>query len=269
MGLRRCPTCVGKEITYCHSCGHRLVGDGSERSVHDNRRYCRTCCPSQPVPTALEPKRRASSTRLKSPAPKPRETTRIRKRRPLRLIASAAAVAAMGIGIALAAGGRPAPLPLAKPSAVAPELPPPPAPAPPPPVEELLVRIREIRHSDLMFERRDEVVRLLKEAAGRAGPRLEEVDVLSADYERKYEQAAARLADFTRSEAMRMAARQKYAEAFERLDGYPAAFRGSKAAEQVRLCRLDLERRRAESALQPASQTPRRVISWPEWRRPA
>jgi hypothetical protein len=114
-----------------------------------------------------------------------------------------------------------------------------------------------------MFERREEVLRLLKEAAGRSGPRLEEVDQIAAEYDRKFEQAAARLADFTRSEAMRMAAKQKYAEAIERLDGYPAAFKTSASAEQIRALRRDFERRRAESAAQPPSPPQKQFIGAP------
>lgn len=191
-----------------------------------------------------------------------RETTRIRKRSPAGLAVAAGVVVALGIGIAIAAGSPPAPTapaPVAAPPAAAPSAPPAPA-APAPTLEDLLAQIREIRRGDLMFDRRDEVVRLLKDASGRAGPRLEEIDLLAADYDRKFEQAAARLADFTRSEALRMAAKRKYDEAIERLDGYPAAFRGSKAAETLRLVRQDLERRRAESASSPSPAPQKRSL---------
>lgn len=262
---------MGKEISYCHSCGHRLLVNESEQNravMHENRRFCRTCCPSQPIAAPPVAQRRQSSTRLRMqgpPAPRLRETTRIRRRNPVTLVASAAAVVALGLGIAIAAGSSsPAPVPpgpVVAPVGAAPPAPKQPPAAPAPTIDELLVQAREIRQSDLMFDRRDDVVRLLKEAAGRAGPRLEEIDLLTADYDRKFEQAAARLADFTRSEAMRMAAKRKYAEAIERLDGYPAAFRGSKAAETLRLVRQDLERRRAESALPLSPAPPKRIVA--------
>jgi hypothetical protein len=199
------------------------------------------------------------------PAPRGRETTRIRKRNPLGLILAGAAAAALALGIALAAGSSPPPeaAPLPSGPAAAPvqvQLQPksPPAPA----LEELLSRVREISQADLMFERRDEVVGLLKEAAGRAGSRLEEVDQIAAQYGRKFEQAAARVADFTQAEAKRVAAKQRYAEAIERLDGYPAAFKASRSAEQIRALRHDFERQRAESAL-PASPPQRQIASRP------
>ena len=264
---------MGKEISYCHGCGNRLLETeqaAGQVYIHENRRFCRSCCPSlPPAETVPMPQRRHSSTRLRMqqpPGPRPRETTRIRRRNPLGLILGASAAAALAIGIALAAGGSPSvpPPPPAAPAPVQAQAEP--KPVAPPPLDEALSRIREIRQSDLMFERRAEVLALLKEASGRAGPRLEEVDQLSADYDRKFEQAAARLADFTRAEAMRMAAKQKYAEAIERLDGYPAAFKTSASAEQLRALRRDFERRQAESAAQPPSQPPRQVVRNPRWR---
>jgi hypothetical protein len=197
-----------------------------------------------------------------------RETTRIRKRSPLRIVLPAGALVALAIGIAVAAGTsssdpRPSRATVAAPPAEIPA-----APKPVPSVDELLGRIRELRQSDLLFERREEVVQLLREAGGRAGTRLEEVDQLAAEYGRKFEEAAARVADFTRSEALRMAAKQKYSEAIDRLDGYPAGFRASRSAEPLRVLRQDLERRRAESAVQPSPQAPRRVVSYPEWHCP-
>jgi hypothetical protein len=270
---------VGREISYCHSCGHRLVADESgDRGTRqqDGRWYCATCCPSQPVPAAPAAQRRHSSTRLRAQAsaPRNRESTRIRKRSPLRIVLPAAALVALALGIAIGAGGgssaplpgRAATVPAASSPAGAPAAL---KPDPSASVDELLCRIRELRESDLLFERRDQVVRLLREAGARAGGRLEQVDQLAADYDRKFEEAASRLADFTRSEALRMAAKQKYGEAIDRLDGYPAAFRASPSAGPLRMLRQDLERRRAESAVHPAPQAPRRVISFPEWRCPS
>jgi hypothetical protein len=250
---------VGKGISYCHSCGERLI----DAFQYDNRRFCRSCCPSPTVDVVPPAQRRQTSTRLRmpvGPAPKARETTRVRKRNPAGMIVAGAMAAALAVGIAVAAGGSSPPE-----AETARPLPPPvpaqtePKPAPAPSLEEALSRIRDLRQSDLMFERREEVLRLLKEAAGRSGPRLEEVDQIAAEYDRKFEQAAARLADFTRSEAMRMAAKQKYADAIERLDGYPAAFRTSKSAEQIRSLRQDFERRRAGSAV-PAPAPPQRQV---------
>jgi len=185
----------------------------------------------------------------------------VRKQRsPVGLIATGVIVAVLAIGIAVAAGGspppEPAPAPMAHPPVHAhpePKLP------PAPPLEDILSRIRDLRQSDLMFERRDEVLGLLKEAASRAGPRLEEVDQIAAEYDRKFEQAAARLADFTRSEAQRMAAKAKYADAIDRLDGFPAALRTSKSAEQIRALRREFELRRADFA-PPAPSTPQKQL---------
>jgi hypothetical protein len=267
MGYGRCPSFVGREISYCHSCGHRLVdteSDDTRPYLHEGRRFCKSCCPSQPIPV---PQRRQTSTRLRmppGPAPKPRETTRIRKRNPVAWIVAGSTAAALAVAAALASAGSPAPEPVPV-IVTAPAAPAAPTPAPAPSLDQLFARIREIRQSDLMFERRDEVLGLLKDAGARSGPRLEEVDQAAAEYDRKFEQAAARIADFTRSEAMRMAAKQKYAEAIERLDGYPAAFRTSKAAEPLRTLRRDFERRRLESP-SPAAAPQRQIVGTPRWR---
>jgi hypothetical protein len=252
---------VGREISYCTSCGDRLLGQ-------EGRGYCAACRPSSaPQPPAVPvPTRRQSSARLRQQPPaRPRETTRIRKRSVLPLLLGAAAVLALAIGIAIAAGGSSSPP--APPSSVVIVVPPSSAPAPKAPagptLDETLAQIREIRGSDLLFERREEIVRMLKDAGARAGSRLEEVDQIAADYDRKYEEAAARLADFTRSEALRMASKQKFTEALERLDGYPSSFRTSKSAEALRLLKQDLERRRAESTAPPpapSSPPPKRVL---------
>ncbi len=248
---------MGREISYCTSCGDRLLGN-------EGRGYCAACRPATPPPIPV-PTRRQTSARLRQqpPAARPRETTRIRRRNVVPLLIGAAAVLALAIGIAIAAGGSSSPPPT--PSSVVIVVPPgepasmPKAPAAPT-LDETLAQVRELRGSDLLFERREEILRLLKEAGARAGTRLEEVDQMTADYDRKYEEAAARLADFTRSEALRMATKQKFTEALERLDGYPASFRSSKSAEALRLLRQDLERRRAQAPAPPAaSQEPRRI----------
>lgn len=265
MGYGRCPFSVGKEISYCHSCGHRLL-ETEPSFQRDHRRFCASCSPADAVPFEA---RRQTSTRVRAqagPAPRPRETTRVRKKNPAALIAGAAGAAALAVGLAIAASGAPAPEPApVVPSAPQAQAPAPPKPVPGPTLEDLLSRIREIRQSDLMFDRRDEVLALLRDAAERSGPRLEEVDQIALEYDRKFEQAAARLADFTRSEAQRMAAKQRYAEAIERLDGYPAPFRTSKSAEQIRALRRDFERRRIESSPAPAGPQ-RQVVGTPRWR---
>jgi hypothetical protein len=250
---------VGKEISYCHACGHRL-----ERPfLADGRRYCEACRPADAEPEVPVTQRRQTSTRLRMQPPAPRrDTTRVRKRNPLPLVIGTAAVVAVAIGIAIAAGHSTPPAPAPSVAAV-PAAEPAPAPkAPPAPsVDETLSRIRELRASDLLYEKRLEIVRMLRELAARAGPRLEEVDLVAAEYDRKFEEAASRLADFTRSEAVRMASKQRYADAIERLDGYPEPFRASKAAESLRGLRQDLEKRRAEAAAPAAGErSPRRVL---------
>ena len=251
----RCLFDVGKEISYCHTCGHRV----DRAFLHDGRRFCETCRPAEAMSEV--PIKRQSSTRLRQQPPAPRrETTRIRKRNPVPILVGAAAVIALAIGIAIAAGQSPPPAPPAPSPAAAPA-PDPPAPKAPtvPSIDETLARIRELRESDLLYEKRPEIVRMLKDLAGRAGSRLEEVDQVAAEYDRTYEEAAARLADFTRSEAQRMAAKQKLTEAIDRLDGYPQPFQASRAAESIRRLKQDLERRRAEAA--PAGgESPRRVL---------
>jgi hypothetical protein len=265
MGYGRCPFSVGKEISYCHSCGHRIL-EAEPSFQHDHRRFCLSCSPAGAVP--LEP-RRQTSTRIRAaavPAPRPRETTRVRKKNPVVLIAGVASAAALAVGLAIAASGAPAPEPAPVVATVPPvQAPLAPKTVPGPTLDELLSRIRELRQADLMFDRRDDVLALLKDAAERSGPRLEEVDQIAVEYDRKFEQAAARLADFTRSEAMRMASKQKFAEAIERLDGYPAPFRTSKSAGQIRELRQEFERRRLESAPGPAGPQ-RQVVGTPRWR---
>ena len=265
---------MGKEVSYCQNCGERLgVGDAAEHQVwvHEGRRFCAACRPAQATTKILLPDRRKSSTKVRAQAPAPprvKETTRIRKRSSLPIVLAAAAVGALGIGIAIVVGsGSSEPAPLksasASASAAAPSEPKsPPKPDPGLSLDELLRRIRELRQSDLMFERREDVQRLLAEAAAKAGSRLEEVDLLAAEYDRKFEEAASRLADFTRSEAARMAAKQKYAEAIGRLDAYPAAFQTSRAASALRALRDDYARRQAEAGTPApgAPTSPRRVL---------
>lgn len=251
---------MGKEISYCESCGHRLVGDAV---LHDGRRYCQACRPTSTIPVAPPPPApataRPSSGRLpRVPARRTKESTRIRRKRGLLVPGiSAAAAAALAVGIALATSGSPpeidpvkrapAPAPIASPPVSRPV----PAPDPAPSPEELLARVREIRENDLMFDRRDEVVKLLRQSAGRG-----EADRVAADYDRQYEEAAARLADFARSEALRLAGKQKIAEAVASLDGYPASFRGSRAAATLESLRRDLERRRASPDRGPVRTPP-------------
>jgi hypothetical protein len=259
---------VGKEISYCQICGKRLgVGEAVENQVyvHEGRRYCSACRPDRATAKIPAPERRKSSTKLRVPLPAARvkETTRVRKRPGPAFAVAAGLALASAIGIAIAAGGRtPEPLPAAKPALATPIVSPVPKVDAGPTLDELLVRIRELRQSDLMFERHDEIRRLLTDAAGKAGPRLEEVDLLAADYDRRFEEAAARLADFTRAEAARMAGKQKFSEAVERLDGFPAAFQSSKAAGPLKRLREDYERRRSAPGAPPASAdtSPRQVL---------
>ena len=260
---------MGKEISYCQVCGARLgVGGAPDQQVyvHEGRRYCSACRPERATARLPLSDRRTSSTRLRSqlPAARAKDTSRVRKGKGAPWAIAAGLALASAIGIALAAGGRTPALP-----AVAAKASPPtelrePAPKPEagPALDELLGRIRELRRSDLMFERRDEVRRLLGQASGRAGGRLEEIDLVSADYDRAFEEAAARLADFTRSEAVRMASKQKLAEAIERLDGFPAVFQSSKAAGPLKQLREDYERRRSAAGTPPpsADTSPRRVL---------
>jgi hypothetical protein len=253
---------MGKGISYCHRCGLRLLVDDASgaSAMTESRRFCAACRPAEAAAPAPAPaERRKSSTtkvRAQGSGARPRETTRIRKRSKWAVALPAAAAVALAVGIALATGAspesRPATTVVPAPAAV-PEQRPAAKEEPAPSLDELLARVRAVRQDDLMFERRDEVLRLLGAAAGRAGSRLGEVDLLSAEYDRKFEEAAARLADFTRSEAQRMAAKEKFAEALERLDGYPAAFRTSRSAASLRELRREYVRRRGADAPAPAA----------------
>ena len=236
---------MGKQVTYCESCGHRLLGDAF---IHDGRTFCQACRPTSTVPVVTAPARRLSSGRLpRVPARRTKESTRIRRKRSLLGPAiGVAAAAALAVGIAVASSGSPEPVretPVPATFAAPPVPRPEPKQDPGPPLDEILARVREIRESDLMFERRDEVLKLLLQASGRG-----EADWLAAEYETKFEDAAARLADFARSEALRLAGKQKYAEAISSLDGYPASFRASRSADSLATLRKDLERRRAQPA---------------------
>jgi len=262
---------VGKEISYCQVCGRRLgVGEALENQVyvHEGRRYCSACRPERATTKVPLPERRTSSTKMRSQptAARVKETTRVGKRNGPALAIAAGLAVASAIGIAIAAGSRapepPAAFPKTPGEAAAPASTPAPKPGAGLTLDEMLSRVRELQQSDLMFERRDEVRRLLADAAVKAGSRVEEVDLLSAGYDRRFEEAAARLADFTRSEAARMATKQKFAEAIERLDGFPAAFRTSRAAGTLQRLREDYERRRSAPVAPPASAdtSPRRVL---------
>jgi hypothetical protein len=241
---------MAKEVSYCESCGNRLF----DRSfAYDGRTFCDACRPASRAPVAPARERRPSP---KAPARRARESTRLRRKRGvLGPALGAAAAAALAAGIAVVASGpSPAPAPAPEPPARALV-----AAAPEPEVEtgpspeETLALVREIRESDRLFQRRDEVVKLLREAGGRG-----EADRLAAEYEKQFEDAAARLADFARSEALRLAAQKKFAQAIETVDGYPESFRSSRSAEALKTLRQDLERRRAESAgaERPPSRTP-------------
>ncbi len=259
---------MGREISYCHVCGHRLLESDfreGRASVQDGRRLCASCHPVAVLPV---PERRKSSTRIHAQTcvRRTRETTRIR-RKPLglRLAFGGIAAAAVATGIAIGAGSSSSPepreaLPVTQAQAGPPRSEPKAGPGPS--ADELLKQAREIRDGDLMFDRREDVIRLLREAAGKSGSRREEIDLLTAEYDRKFEEAAARLADFLRSEAARLSAKQKYQEAVSRLEGYPAAFRSSRAAGPLRILREELERRRLEAAA-PASGSPQRFYSEP------
>lgn len=244
---------MGKGISYCRSCGIRLASDASF-AASDGRNYCDPCRPAD-VAAPLE-RRKAATTKIRaqSTAARPRETTRLRRRGGWGAALAAAGVVALAVGLAIAAASSAeaprAPAPPPRAAAVV-DAPPPVKAESAPTLDELLARIRDLRQNDLMFERRDEVLKLLSEAAGRAGARLGEVDWIAVEYDRKYEDAAARLADFTRSEAQRLASKEKFAEAVERLDGYPAPFRASRSAAALRELRQEYVRRRGDAV--PAS----------------
>ena len=235
---------MGKEIVYCQGCGTNLRESDFEKGrahVVDNRPYCSEC---KPLPKTESPRpRKASTGRI--PVPPPQAARRPAPARPARrsntplLVGGiVAAIVILMLLIVLAAGGgrtrsasTPAPAP-EKESAPAGARRADAADGP-------LGRIRELIREDTLFARRAEILALFD-----AAPRAGDTDRLRAEYDRSFEDAAKRLADFARSEASRLASQNKPAEALRKCDEYLESFGPAPAAEPIRKLRQDIQQRR-------------------------
>lgn len=115
-----------------------------------------------------------------------------------------------------------------------------------PRLEAALAQAREIRAKDATFDRKEEVLAILRAAAGIAGPRRAEVEGLTAGYERAFEEAAARTSEETRAEASKLAGEGKTMEALARIDRFPASFAKTRHAEAIRALREEIEKKASE-----------------------
>jgi hypothetical protein len=113
-------------------------------------------------------------------------------------------------------------------------------------VETFVADIVEVVREDPDFARREEVLRMWDSAAASAGARAEEFRRRKRDYEEAFEKAAQKAADEARAAAEKLAAQERYAEAVERLDGVPAAFRTARAGSRLPLLREELARKHEE-----------------------
>jgi hypothetical protein len=107
-----------------------------------------------------------------------------------------------------------------------------------------LAQIRSLIRSDTLFVRRPEVLQLVTATEKSAGARGAELERLRADYDKSYQEASRRLADFTRSEAERLAGQNKFAEAVAKCDDYLQSFGSTPAGEAIRKYREELEAKR-------------------------
>lgn len=150
------------------------------------------------------------------------------------------------LGTAIAGSGAPpaAPLPEKKAAEPAPTAAPVRVEPEKPSVDARLRQIEETIRDDSGFSKRSEILRMIDDLRASAGPRSEDLDRLRAEYARGFETAAARLADFARSEAERLAAKTRLDEALRKCDDYLESFGSSSHAISVRQLRDDLDRRR-------------------------
>lgn len=244
---------MGKEIVYCQGCGTNLREEDFEKGrAHrvENRPFCVECKPA-PSPKAETPRARKTSTgripvatppAARRPVPSRAAQTR---NLPLLIGGVIAALLVLLILIVMASrAGRPRP-----PASSAPEQGAAPAPVPAAAptdnsTDARLAQIREFLRGDPLFMRRAEAVRRMDDARREAGPRAGEIDRLRADYDRSYDEAARRLADFARGEAERLAARRKLDDAIRTCDDYLESFGPAPPAQAIRRLRQDLDRQR-------------------------
>ncbi len=123
-------------------------------------------------------------------------------------------------------------------------------------IDAFLAQIREAIAADTAFERRAEIQNMISAARKDAGARA---DKLKAEYEKGFEEACQRLADFAASEARRLAAQKKFDEALAKIEEYPAAFGSTRHAEALRKLRDEIVGLQVEAALSGGER-------WGEWR---
>ena len=108
-------------------------------------------------------------------------------------------------------------------------------------LDRFLDQIQLVMRADSSFQRRGEVKVMLGSALKNAGSRSAKVEKVIVDYEKSFNDAAQKGADFIRADAERLAAQQKFSEALAKLDEYPASFGGTRHAEALKALREELE----------------------------
>ena len=269
---------MGREIVYCERCGNGLREDDFQKgraSMIGNRPFCAACRPAtsrvpaavpagpapapEPPPTKADPPRRPRKTSTaRIPIAGPPGARRAPPAKPARA-SKAPLIVALVVGgavvlvlliIVAASSGRPRSSAAPKPGPAearvdeteaamkSPEAPPGDRP------DAHLAEIHELIRNDALFTKRPEVLERMEGARRSAGARAGDLDRLRAEYDRDYEDAARRLADFARGEAQRLASQNKLDEAIRKCDDYLGTFGPASAASPIRNLRLNLEKRR-------------------------
>ena len=241
---------MGKEIVYCQGCGNNLREEDFEKArahMVDNRPFCSAC---KPLPKTESPRpRKASTGRIPVPPgqaarrPAPTRPAQV-PNTPLLVGGIVAALVVLMLLVVLAAGGGRAKPPTPAAASSAREGEKRGEPATGDRTDADLAQIRELIKTDTLFARRREAIRLIETARANAGARVGELDRVRAEYDRTYEDAARRLAEFCRTEAGRLAAQKKVDEAIRKCDEYLESFSPAPAAESIRKLRQDLEKQR-------------------------
>jgi hypothetical protein len=238
---------MGREIVYCEGCGTNLREPDFEKGgarLLENKPYCAPCRPAEPPP----------------PPPHRSETTRTRKastpRIPLPPPASPKVSVLAGLGLlaiallaVVLACGRPTPEKIAV-STPKENREPATAVLPDPERDRAahegrLREIDEVIKADPLFERSAEVFRRIDAGRRSAGPHVADFDRIRAAYEKSFEDAAKRLAEFARTEAARLASQAKLDDAVRKCDEYLESYGPTAAAASIRRLREELDRRRA------------------------
>lgn len=248
---------MGKLIVYCEGCGNSLREqefDSGAAQVLENRPYCGTCRPPEnpaPRPAARRSestrvRRGTSTSRLPVSPPPPAPPARGPKLPFLFGLGTGVLLTLLSTAVLRSA---PEKEPLRE-TAAAPVRPPPEKPASLP--EEARVaspeihlrQIEEAIRDDPGFSRRTELLRSFDSLRPAPGAQAAEVDRHRADYDRRFETAADRLAEFTRTEAERLASKSKVDDAVRKCDDFLETFGASAAAGAIRRLRDELDRRR-------------------------